>query len=798
MMIRRELRHAIRQLRATPGFAVTVIITLSLGIGATTALFTILNAVVLRPLPYRDPDRLVVVWTDDIRRQLHQTPVAPLLYRNWQERSQSFASFAYSSWTPVTLTGDDDPERLDAAWASSSVCAVLGVRPVEGRTFTVDEERRKEPVAVLSQGFAERRFGAARNALGRMLNLDGRSVTVIGVLPRSFQFPAPDIQLWLPLGNNARVRVMVIGRLRPSVTPEQAREELNSIGTGLADAYPNLTKDPDFPGFRVNIVSLADHVTGHDTRVALWVLMGAVGLVFAIACANVANLLVARASARQRDLAVRTALGARRYQILGHLLHESLMLTMLAAALGLLLATWLVRLLIAIAPRVPRLDQVTLDGPVLAFVVGVALLCSVGFAMVPAWHVMRRSLDEALREGGRIGGPGAGRRQLQRTLIVAQVALTLALVAGAGLLLRSLIQVERVPLGFNPEGVLVFRVVVPDVLTDAERRVFYREATERLRTLPGVSHVGVLSSIFTASTPDATLQIEGRSDDARNITPIADDSVSPDLFMALQTPLQRGRFFSETDTEGSPLVAIVNDTFARQFWSGETALGKRFRFLDDRFGDRWVTVVGVVADLRRSGLERAPLPQVFIPFAQLPSRGADIVVRSSVDPAALTRSIRSAIGAINPAVPVYRMSTLADRVDALLATRRFHVFTLSLFAGAGLLLAAVGLFGLMRYMVAQRTREIGVRAAMGATRADVIMLVLREGLTLTGAGVIIGVLLAYALTRSLGALLYGVRPNDPLTFALAPAILFVVAIAASIEPTWRAMRIDPASALRAN
>lgn len=796
----RELRQTVRRLWRSPGFTAAAVVTLSLGIGATTALFTILNAVVLRPLSYADPDRLVVVWTDDVKRQLHQTVVSHPIYREWQAQSTSLANVGLSSPnTPVTLTGIGNVERLDAARASSSLFAVLGVAPLEGRTFTPEEERRTEPFAVISEGLAERWFGSARAALGNALQLDGRAITVIGVMPKWFHFPSPEVQLWLPFGDNNRGRAIVIARLRDTVTPERARQELDLIGMRLAAKYPDVAADADFPGFRVTVLPLTDQITGQDTRVALWVLLGAVVVVLAIACANVASLLAARVSARHRELALRTALGAGRTQLVTHLLYESLLLTSIAGTFGIVLANWLVRLLVTIAPRsIPRLEEASVNAPVLAFAVGVALLCGLSCGAVPASHLVRRkNLDDALREGGRIGGASAGRRRLQRALVVVEVALTFALVCGAGLLLRSLLHAERVSLGFDPRNVLVFRMVVSDGLSRAQRGAFYGQVVERLRQLPGVSHVGVISNIFTTSTPNATVRIEGRSDRTLISTAIADDAATPELFLAVRTPLRGGRFFSETDTDTSPPVAIVNETFARHFWSGESPIGKRFQFLDGRFGDRWVTVVGVIADMRRNGIEYAPFPQVFVPFAQLPSRGADFAVRMNGDPAALTRSVRTLVAGINPDVPVYRMSTLEQRLDAFLSTRRFQALLLSLFAAAGLLLAAVGLFGLMRYMVALRTREIGVRLAIGATRRQVMGLVLREGLGLAGAGLLVGFVLAFALTRTLGGLLYGVTASDPLTFLLAPAVLLFVAMVASVEPTWRAMRIDPVVALRA-
>lgn len=474
------------------------------------------------------------------------------------------------------------------------------------------------------------------------------------------------------------------------------------------------------------------------------------------------------------------------------------MLTAVSAALGVALAGWFVRLLVALAPTsVPRLEDVSIDGQVVFFTIAVSLICALVFGGVPAWHVLHQQRGEQLKEGGRGSGPGPGRRRVQRALVVLQVALTFLLVCGAGLLARSLAEVERAPLGFETRGVLILRMVVPEGMSEPARGAFYREVTERARLLPGVSRIGIISNVLTTSTPNATVRIEGRSGGIRVQTPIADDSASPELFSALHAPLRSGRFFSDDDTAQSPLVAIVNDTFAREFWSGERPVGRRFQFLDGRFDDRWVTVVGVVGDMRRDGREHDPFPQVFVPFAQSPSRGADAVILTRTPPLALAASIRQAIAGINPNVPVYRISTLEQRIDAFLTARRFQVTLLSCFAVAALVLAAVGIYGLMRYMVVQRTAEIAVRVAMGATRSRVVGLVLRETLALTCTGLVMGALLALAIMSSVHSLLYGVSPGDPVTFILAPAVLVIVAIVASVEPTWRAMRIDPMTSLRA-
>jgi predicted permease len=794
---RRDLRHALRTLAKTPGFTAVAVLTLALGIGASTAIFSMLNVVVLRPLPYRDPERLVVVWTDDVKRQLHETLVSYTLYTEWKERSQAFAEIGFASLTPLTVTGTIEAERVDAARTSASTFRVLGASPLYGRPFSPEEDLRRDRVALVSQGFAERRFGSVSAAVGRRLLLDGQPTEVIGVLPAWFQWPRREVQLWIPLGDT-KARVFVIGRLRAETSLEQARREMNVISNQLAEKYPALAANPDFPGFATNLVPLEHHITGHNTRVALWVILGAVLLALLIACANVATLVLARASARRRDLAVRAALGASRGRLVRQLLIESVTLAVLGGVLGIALAIWLLRLLVALAPPdLPRVEAVSIDISVLMFTIAVALVCGVSLAIVAARQAAHLHLDEALRERGRNQGLGAHGRLTQRRLVAVELAVTLTLVCGASLLLRSLMHVEQVPLGFDAANTLVFRVVVPDAFSFVQRQVFYDQAVERLRALPGVRHVGVISRIFpTTSSANATIRVEGRSHDSNVHVPVIDDVASPEFFTALRVPLRSGRYLSDHDTSKSAHVAVVTQRFAREFWPGEDPVGRRFQFLDERFDDPWITVVGVVDDMRRSGLEEEPYPQVFIPFAQSPSRGADFVV-STDTPQALVATFIRTIGAINPEVPVYQVSTLQQRLDALLTTRRFQVFLLSLFAAGGVLLAAIGVYGLLRYAVMQRRQEIGIRMAMGASRRDVVALVLQEGLSLTVVGLTVGLLAAFALTSSMQTLVYGISTKDPVTFAVAPLLLVCVATLACVEPAWRATRIDPVHVLRA-
>lgn len=794
---RRDLRQTVRMLTKARGFAIVAVLTLGLGTAASTIMFSVLNAVVLQPLPYRDPANLVLLWIDDVKRQLHQTFVPYSLYVEWKDRSRAFSGLGFSTPnTPITLSGTGEAERRDAVRATASCFAVLGVSPIEGRSYSEREERNGDKVAVIGHVLAERRFGSAAAAVGRVLLIDEEPTTVVGVMPASFAFPGREIQIWRPLGER-RARVIVVGRLAHAVQLSQAQEEMAAIGRQLADEYPDLAADPDFPGFATNLVQLDDYVAGRDTRGALWILLGAALLMMSIACTNVGTLLLARAAARRRELALQVALGATRGRLIRQMLIESAALSLVSAVVGVVSAQWLLRVLVGnLGASIPRSDAIVLDRHVLAFATGLAIVCSGFLGTVSAWRTDRLSLQDALRESGRSHGVGARRRRLQQALIVAEVALTLSLVCGAGLVLRSLGEVRRLPLGFDPENTLLFRMVVPNEFSAPQRRRFFDEATSRLRRLPGVRTAGVIGNLLPVSVPDSGVVVEGGVDPSRGQVPILEDVISPETFSALRVALRDGRLFNHEDTTDSMPVAIINERFAREFWGNERAVGKRFQFLDKRSGGAWVTVVGVVADMRRRRLEDRPDAQVFQPFSQAPSRGADVVIRTEVPPLSLASSVTRTIGAVNANVPVYRLSTLSERLDEFVTTRRFHVVLLSLFAGAGVMLAGIGIYGLIRQDVSQRIQEIGVRVALGASRRDVVSLVLRRCLVLTGVGIAVGWLASLAIAGVMGSLVYGVSSRDPLTFLAAPIVLLGMAIIACLEPTWRAVRLDIFKALR--
>jgi predicted permease len=794
----RDLRQTFRMLTKARGFATVTVLTLGLGIAASTVMFSTLNAIVLQPLPYRDPGNLVLVWIDDVKRQLHQTLVPYPVYVEWKDRSRTFSALGFStSNTPITLSGGGEAERLDAVRATASIFPVLGVSPIEGRAYSAQEERNGDKVAVIGRALAERRFASATAAVGQVLLIDGEPTTVIGVMPASFAFPGREVQIWRPLGER-RARVMVIGRVASGVQLLQARQDMNAIGQQLAAVHPDLAADPDFPGFATNLVRLTDYVAGRDTRLALWILLGAALVMMAIACTNAGALVLMRAAARGRELALQVALGATRGRLVRQMLIESAVLALGSAVVGVVAAQALLNTLVSsLAATLPRSDAIVLDGYVLTFATGLAIICAVFLGTVSAWRAVRPSLQDALRDGGRSHGVGARRRRLQQVLIVAEVALTLLLVCGAGLVLRSLGEVRRLPLGFDPNNTLLFRMVVPNEFSTRQRLRFFDEAISRVRQLPGVRTAGVIGNLIPMSGPNSSVVVEGGIDPSRGQVPVLDDVIGPETFSALRVTLRDGRLFNREDTTDSSPVAIINERFAREFWGNQRAVDRRFQFQDQRSGGAWITVVGVVADMRRRSLEDEPGAQVFQPFSQAPSRGADVVIGTDVPPLSLGSSVTRTIAAIDARVPVYRMSTVSARVDEFVSTRRFHVVLLSLFAGAGVLLAAIGIYGLIAQDVSQRTQEIGVRVALGASRRDVVGLVLRGCLVLTGVGMTVGWFASLAIAEVMRSLVYGVSPRDPLTFVAAPIVLLGIGIVAGLEPAWRALRLDISKALRA-
>ncbi len=832
-----DLRFGFRMLLKNPGFTAVAVLTLALGIGANTAIFSVINGVLLRPLPFHEPGRLAMLWTDDLKRNLREVATAYPNFLDWRNQSQTFADMAIFNGNPLVLTDAEEPERVLGSFVSASLFPLLGVAPALGRGFLPSEEEGGERVVVLSHQLWRRRFGGASDVIGKSIKIDGdansrkngpRAARVIGVMPPDFYFPNKETQLWEPatvywrwqresverFRAEAR-RWGVVGRLKPHANIGQAQAEMSAIGRRQAQTYS--TTDPDFPGFAVNVVPLLDQITGKKLQLALWVLLGAVVFVLLIACVNVANLTLARGAAREREFAVRAALGASRARLLRQLLTESVALAMCGGLLGLALAAAGVRaLLLAAPPGIPRLDEVRLDPSALVFTLGVSLFAGLFFGLTPAWKISQQRPHQALNESGGSSG-GQALRRTHGWLAVLECALAVALLAGAGLLIRSFLRLQAVNPGFKPEGVLLARVLPPlSIRSGGQAEAFFQQARERLAAIPGVQAVASTDDFLIRGTPDESINIEGRpSASGEKTSQLNSADVSPDFFRTLGAPLLRGRFFTRADAlakirliygpraqdrqptaagaERPPAeAAIVNETFARRFFPDEDPVGKRFYF-GPPTKIYWYEIVGVVGDMRRQGLEKQPIPEYFTPHL---GGAADLVARVNAEPLAFATAAREAIRSVDKNILILNVTTAEARLGELSAERRLSAWLLALFAALALTLAAIGIYGVMHYSVAQRTREIGVRLALGAQPADVLRLVIGQGLRLTLGGVALGLLAAFALTRVMARLLFGVSAHDPVTFISVALLLIGIAVVACYLPARRAAKVDPMVALR--
>ena len=808
-----DLRYGARSLLKSRSFTLLAVVVLALGIGANSAIFSVVNAVLLRPLPYPEPERLVVLWGDNVNTDRHAVVSYPDL-EDWRAQAQSFEHVAAFNQAGTLLRGEGEPEPLSGADVSADLFPMLRIQPALGRAFTREEDRAgADPVVLISHGLWQRRFNSDPRVVGRQIRLGagGVSTTVLGVLPEGFSFPPQSGRtdfvrpVAAVIGERTTRRgsysLPVVARLKPNVTARQATEEMRAIGERLEQQYPD-------EGFRLGsaLVPLEEEVAGRGVRRSLYVLLGAVGLVLLIGCANVANLLLARAAARHREIAIRTALGASRLRVVRQLLTESLLLSSAGGALGLLIAAWGVDLIVAAGPALPRLRGVTLDLPVLAFTAAVSALTGVVFGLAPALSAARVDLQESLKEGGRSATAGAGRSRLRSALVVSEVALSLVLLVGAGLLIRSFANLVGVNPGFDPENVVATNVsLARQKYPEADRQqAVFAEMIGRLQALPGVESAGAIYPLpLGGTTTGNTFVIEGRPAPRPSDKPSANyRAVSPDYFRAMRMSVTRGRAFTERDTTDAPQVVVVNETFARKFFAGEEALGKRVAI--ERAGPGGAEVqqpreiVGVVGDVRHEGLDEDAGPEFYVPYTQAPESSMSMVVRAAGGGAAagMGASVRDAIRQVDRDQYVPAVQQMTELVAGSIARRRFNALLTGLFAAVALLLAAVGIFGVTSYTVAQRTHEIGVRMALGARPASVLRLILGQGLRLILFGVGVGLAASLALTRVLAGLLYGVRPTDPLTFAGIPLLLTAVALLACYIPARRATKVDPMVALR--
>ena len=809
-----DLRYGVRTLAKAPGFAMLSVITLSLGIGANTAIFSVVNGVLLRPLPYQEPGRLAMLWKDNAKQDLHEDGTSIPSFLDWRAQSQTFADMAiFAGVNSVFLTGGEEPEPARIVRASANLFPLLGVKPALGRAFSTEEEERRERVVLVGHGLWQRRFGGASDVIGKTLEINGQTSQVIGVMPDGFYFPTKEAQLWEPMtlfGMYDRLRAVrgnddwnVVGRLKPGATFQEAQAEMTAIDQRLAKAYPD--GDPYRVG--INVVPLPIQVSGRNLRLALWVLLGAVTFVLLIACANVANLLLARGAARAREFAVRAALGASRLRLLRQMLTESVMLALVAGLAGLAVAAAGVRGLVALAPPgIPRLDEIRIDSAVLLFTAGVSLLAGVLFGLAPAWKVSQQRPNEALKDGSPGASGGLWLRQTRGLLVVMECALAVALLTGSGLLIRSFLRLQAVDPGFKPEGALLARIsragggskAAPSAPDAVPLNVFQKQIYERLASLPGVQAVGTISHpyggvIRTASPERWAVEVEGRSFTPGQKIPLGFTNASPGLFQAMGIPLLKGRYFSEQDLppvlprEFTADVVIINETFARQVFPDEDPIGKRIKV-----GRNWPTIVGVVGDVRHQGLERQPFAELF----SLRGLGGEWVVRVKSDPLAFAASLREAVRSVDKNAVITSVTTLEREMENLSAERRFQTWLLALFAAVALALSATGIYGLMYYAVAQRTHEIGIRIALGARGSDVLRLVIGQGMKLAMLGMAVGLISSMWLTRVLAHLLFEVQETDPATFIGVSLVLAGVAFLACYLPARKAARIDPLIALR--
>ena len=821
-----EIKVALRGLVKSPGFTVIAIATLALAIGANSAVFSLINALLVRPLPYQEPSRIALIWEQFKTQGLERIPCSPPEYLDLQKDFQSGTGLAAFNYQTFNL-GGEVPERISGAEVTPSLFPLLGVEPIKGRTFAQEEQGEgHDDLVVISQRLWERRFNSDPMLIGKTLLLNGRSYTVIGIMPAKFEFPIPlfgiqgnqfaeRVDIWKPtaftpleLKERGSRSYAMITRLRPGVSLATSQAELDTIISHWIQTYSDNYRGG---GFGARIYPLQDQVVG-QMRAGLGILLGAVVFVLLIACANLATMLLARASARERELAIRVALGAGRWRLLRQMLTESVLLALAGAAFGIFLSIWGLELLKQIGARtVPRLAEVNVDLVVLIMTAVVAVGTGILFGLIPAFATAKPELTEALKEGGRSSVPGARRNQVRNSLVVTEIALALALLVGAGLLLKSYARVQNIDPGFDRTNVLTAEIDLPapkypargtaEYNHGAAMANFWSEALRRVRQLPGVKAAAATVVLpLSGSNTDSSFAIEGRATDGKEPTPDEElRTITPDYFQVLRTPLLRGRFFTESDNADAIPVAIVNEALAKKYWPNEDALGKRITFSDPRKPDpKWITIVGIVRSIRHRGLDVDPAPEYYLPYSLDTERSMVLVVRSAQDPRTLPSAIRREIQSIDPDQPLANIRTLENVTADSVAPRRMSMVLLGAFAGIALLLASVGIYGVISYLVVQRTHEIGVRMALGAQRGDVLRLVVGHALKLVGIGTAIGLVLAFFSTRTLSTLLYSVGAFDAATFVFVTLALTAIALLASYIPALRATRADPMIALSHN
>ncbi|HEV2802108.1 MAG TPA: ABC transporter permease [Pyrinomonadaceae bacterium] len=812
-----DLRYGFRMLWKSPAFTLVAVLALALGIGANTAIFSVVNTVLLRPLPFERPEQLVLLWeTHPFGRQLgyEHLPGATANFNDWRQQTDLFEGMAALDGWNVVMTGGAEPQRLTGVKASANLFSLLRVQPMLGRGFLPEDERTgASRVVVISHGLWQRRFGSDPAVVGKTLALDGESYNVVGIMPASVTFPqdmglpaffdfSVKTDLWTPYAlsdeetrNRGSHHIAVVGRMKEGVRLEQAQAQLTNLARRLEEQYPDDNKD-----WGAVVLPLHEQVVGKSRR-AILILLGAVGFVLLIACANVANLLLARATARRKEIAIRSALGATRGRVVRQLLTESVLLSLGGGAFGAWLAMWGVDLLVALSPgNLPRPAEIGIDGRVLAYTFLVSLATGVLFGLIPALQISRPDFNESLKEGGR-GASGSPRRQRARSLlVVSEVALALVLLISAGLLLKSFISLQNVKPGFAPEGILTAEIGLPEQKYTDDKRIadFYRQVIARVQQLPGVEAVGAVSQLPLSGAEEVDgFNIEGRTEaQTVELTQSADFRVvAPDYFRAMGIPLMRGRQFDDRDRADAPGVMIIDEAFARRFFPGEDPIGKRIDEQGSRTRKSFMTVVGVVGSVKHASLSADARPTMYLSYEQSGWLDMTLTVRASGDASNLAAAVRREVSAVDKDQPVTKISTMEETFARAVAPQRFNMMLLGIFAAVAMILATVGIYGVIAYTVSQRSREMGIRIALGATRRDILKLVVGQAMLMACVGVGLGLLGALALTRLMAGLLYGVSATDPLIFISISLLLAVVALLASYIPARRAMKVDPIVAL---
>ena len=810
----RDIRYSLRRLLKSPAFTGIVILTLGLGIGANTAIFSVVNTVLLRPLPFREPDRLITInhfYRSAALNNL-EAGVSAIGFRDYRDKTKSFQNVAVESGWNANLTGTGDPERVPASRVSGDYFKVLGVPAALGRTFGPDEDvQGKNQVVVISNGLWRRVFGADPHVVGKTIQLNSQSYTVVGVMPEGFySFFNRNADIWTPLALDpsqftpdryTNEWLNLLARLQPGVSVHQAAAEMTALADQLKRTYPNQLG----PEWTLKVTSLNQLATG-KIRPALLVLLGAVGFVLLIACANVANLLLARVTSRQKEIAIRTALGAERWTLVRQLLTESVILAIAGGVLGLAIAYWSVKSLVAAVPSIPRGSEVGIDGTVMLFTLGVSVFTGLLFGIVPALQTSRSSLHETLKDGGRSGSADVSGAVMRRVLVVGEVALALMLLIGAGLMIESVARLQHVNPGFDPDHLLTFDVALPNVKypSDTARRQFFDAALERIGQVPGVVAVGGTSTMpFSGDWSTASFQIQGYTPGPKQPGPWGDIRiVSPDFFRTLRIPIEQGRVFTQQDGPGQHWVAVIDEEFVHKYFRDQNPLGKRITFgpLPGSKEPAWIDIVGVVGHTMHEALDAKPRIQLYLSYRQLPPAfsmsNMSVAVRTTGDPLLMARPVREALHTVDKDMPMSNVKSMNDMLETSLGQRRLSMILLGAFSAIALLLASLGIYGVLAYSVTQRSRELGIRMALGAARARVLRLVVGQGMALAALGIVIGLVGALLLTRLLSSQLYSITATDPTTFVGVSGLLGAIALVATLVPALRATRVDPVVALR--